>query len=41
MQKYVAAKVLAEKAAYEFVEKNRGGIGFDIVTVIPPMVSLC
>lgn len=36
--KYNASKVLAERAAWAFVEKNRSDIGFDIVTLCPPWV---
>ncbi|KAG9037059.1 methylglyoxal reductase (NADPH-dependent) gre2 [Tulasnella sp. JGI-2019a] len=39
--KYSASKVLAERAAWEFVEKNRGEIGFDLVTICPPLVNAC
>ncbi|KAG9029659.1 methylglyoxal reductase (NADPH-dependent) gre2 [Tulasnella sp. JGI-2019a] len=35
---YRASKVLAERAAWDFVEKNKASIGFDLVTVLPPMV---
>ena len=37
--KYTAAKVLAENAAWEFVEKNRAEIGFDVTTICPAGVS--
>ncbi|KAG8998308.1 methylglyoxal reductase (NADPH-dependent) gre2 [Tulasnella sp. JGI-2019a] len=37
--KYSASKVLAERAAWEFVEKNRGEIGFDLVTICPALVG--
>lgn len=36
--KYPASKVLAERAAWDFVEKNKGEIGFDVTTVCPPWV---
>ncbi|KAG8928936.1 methylglyoxal reductase (NADPH-dependent) gre2 [Tulasnella sp. 418] len=36
--KYRTSKVLAERAAWDFVEKNKESIGFDLVTVCPPMV---
>ncbi|TFY67701.1 hypothetical protein EVJ58_g1468 [Rhodofomes roseus] len=37
--KYCASKVLAERAAWEFVEKNRreGKIGWDLVVICPSM----
>jgi len=38
VHKYRASKVLAESAAWEFVESNKDGIAFDLVTVCPPMV---
>jgi nucleoside-diphosphate-sugar epimerase len=34
--KYVASKVLAERAAWSWVEKNKPT--FDLVTVLPPWV---
>jgi len=37
-EKYRTAKVLAERAAWDFVEKNKGSINFDIVTFCPPFV---
>jgi len=36
--KYRASKVLAERAAWEFVEKNKGKIGWDLVVLNPPFV---
>ncbi|TFY67709.1 hypothetical protein EVJ58_g1460 [Rhodofomes roseus] len=36
--KYRASKTLAERAAWDFVEKNRGSIGWDLVVLNPPMV---
>lgn len=36
--KYRASKVLAERAAWDFVEENKGEIGFDIATILPSFV---
>lgn len=36
--KYCASKTLAERAAWEFVEKNKGKIGWDLVVLNPPYV---
>ncbi|CCM04261.1 uncharacterized protein FIBRA_06430 [Fibroporia radiculosa] len=36
--KYRASKTLAERAAWEFVEKNKGAIGWDLVVLNPPFV---
>ncbi|KAG8892731.1 methylglyoxal reductase (NADPH-dependent) gre2, partial [Tulasnella sp. 403] len=36
--KYRTSKVLAERAAWEFVEHNKGDIAFDLVTICPPIV---
>jgi len=36
--KYSASKVLAERAAWDFVEEHKAEIGFDLVTVCPPMI---
>jgi len=38
MNKYRASKTLAEKSAWDFVEKNKGSIGFDLVVLNPPYV---
>ncbi|KIO32641.1 hypothetical protein M407DRAFT_100661 [Tulasnella calospora MUT 4182] len=38
VHKYRASKVLAERAAWDFVEKNRESVAFDLVTINPPMV---
>ncbi|KAG8915735.1 methylglyoxal reductase (NADPH-dependent) gre2 [Tulasnella sp. 408] len=38
MHKYRASKVLAERAAWDFVEKNKENITFDLVTVLPSFV---
>ncbi|KAG8937757.1 methylglyoxal reductase (NADPH-dependent) gre2 [Tulasnella sp. 408] len=38
IHKYRASKVLAERAAWDFVEKNKGNINFDLVTVLPSFV---
>ncbi len=35
---YNASKVLAERAAWKFVEENKGKIGFDLVTILPSFV---
>ncbi|KAG8886680.1 methylglyoxal reductase (NADPH-dependent) gre2 [Tulasnella sp. 332] len=37
--KYSASKVLAERAAWDFMEKYGGGVGFDIVTVCPAWIA--
>lgn len=36
--KYRASKTLAERAAWEFVEKHKGEIGWDLVVLNPPFV---
>ncbi|KAF8304367.1 NAD-binding protein [Clavulina sp. PMI_390] len=36
--KYRASKTLAEKAAWEFVDANKGSINFDIATINPPFI---
>ncbi|KAI0076359.1 NAD-P-binding protein [Panus rudis PR-1116 ss-1] len=36
--KYCASKTLAEKAAWAFVERNKGAIQWDLVTINPPYV---
>ncbi|KAJ7657233.1 D-lactaldehyde dehydrogenase [Mycena polygramma] len=36
--KYRASKVLAERAAWDFVEKHKGEIGWDLVALNPPYV---
>jgi len=36
--KYRASKTLAERAAWDFVETNKGSIGWDLVVLNPPMV---
>ncbi|CCM04249.1 uncharacterized protein FIBRA_06416 [Fibroporia radiculosa] len=38
LAKYRASKTLAEKAAWEFVEKNKSKIGWDLVVLNPPYV---
>ncbi|KAG8843534.1 methylglyoxal reductase (NADPH-dependent) gre2 [Tulasnella sp. 330] len=38
IHKYRASKVLAERAAWKFLEDNKGSVAFDLVTVCPPMV---
>ncbi|KAA1466810.1 NAD-P-binding protein [Dentipellis sp. KUC8613] len=35
---YLASKTLAEKAAWDFVEKNKSAISFDLVVLNPPYV---
>lgn len=37
-QKYFASKTLAEKAAWEFVEKNKSSLTWDLVTTQPTVV---
>ncbi|KDQ18520.1 hypothetical protein BOTBODRAFT_28903 [Botryobasidium botryosum FD-172 SS1] len=36
--KYAASKVLAERAAWNWVEKHKGEIDFDITTILPSVV---
>ena len=36
--KYQASKTLAERAAWDFVEKNKGKISWDLVVLNPPYV---
>jgi len=36
--KYRASKTLAEKAAWEYVQKNASAVSFDLVTVNPPFI---
>lgn len=36
---YSASKVLAERGAWEFVEKNKESINFDLVSINPSFVS--
>ncbi|KIO32650.1 hypothetical protein M407DRAFT_18410 [Tulasnella calospora MUT 4182] len=36
--KYGASKVLAERAAWEFMDKNKGSISFDLVAINPSFV---
>ncbi|EKM52532.1 uncharacterized protein PHACADRAFT_149258 [Phanerochaete carnosa HHB-10118-sp] len=38
VDKYHASKSLAERAAWKFVEENRGAVNFDLVTMNPPYV---
>lgn len=38
MDMYCASKTLAEKAAWDFVEKNKGSISWDLVVLNPPYV---
>ncbi|KAG9048778.1 methylglyoxal reductase (NADPH-dependent) gre2 [Tulasnella sp. UAMH 9824] len=38
IHKYRASKVLAERAAWDFVENNKDSISFDLVTVLPSFV---
>lgn len=38
LEKYQASKVLAERAAWEFVEKNKGKIAWDLVVCNPPWI---
>ncbi|KAI0088794.1 NAD(P)-binding protein [Irpex rosettiformis] len=36
--KYLASKTLAERAAWEFVDKHKGELKFDVVAINPPFV---
>ncbi|KAG8921487.1 methylglyoxal reductase (NADPH-dependent) gre2, partial [Tulasnella sp. 418] len=36
--KYAAAKVSAERAAWEWIKTNKNSVKFDIVTICPPLV---
>ncbi|KAH9838563.1 uncharacterized protein C8Q71DRAFT_704621 [Rhodofomes roseus] len=38
LAKYQASKVLAERAAWEFVDKNKESIGWDLVVCNPPWI---
>ncbi|KAI0056653.1 D-lactaldehyde dehydrogenase [Artomyces pyxidatus] len=38
LNKYCASKVLAEKAAWEFYEKNKSSLSWDLVFINPPYV---
>ena len=38
MELYAASKTLAEKAVWEFVEKNKGSLGFDLATINPSYI---
>lgn len=38
IDKYRTSKIFAERAAWEFVEKNKGEIKFDLVVMNPPFV---
>ncbi|TFY71457.1 hypothetical protein EVG20_g1539 [Dentipellis fragilis] len=35
---YIASKTLAEKAAWDFVEKNKSDVNFDLTTLVPPLI---
>ena len=35
---YYSAKTRAEKAAWEFIEANKGNISFDLITLLPPYI---
>ncbi|KAG8992525.1 methylglyoxal reductase (NADPH-dependent) gre2 [Tulasnella sp. JGI-2019a] len=37
-EKYRASKVLAEQAAWKFMDDNKGSIAFDLVTILPTIV---
>lgn len=37
-EKYSASKMLAEKAAWDFVEANKGKLSFDVVAINPPWI---
>jgi len=36
---FAANKVRAERAAWDFMEKNKDKISFDLITLLPPLVS--
>jgi len=36
---FAATKVRAERAAWDFMEKNKDQISFDLITLLPPLVS--
>jgi len=38
IHKYRASKVLAEKAAWKFMEDNKDVVKFDLTTILPPLV---
>ncbi|KAG8900558.1 methylglyoxal reductase (NADPH-dependent) gre2 [Tulasnella sp. 403] len=38
IHKYRASKVLAERAAWDFVHANKDSLNFDLVTICPPVV---
>ncbi|PCH42485.1 NAD(P)-binding protein [Wolfiporia cocos MD-104 SS10] len=38
LSKYMASKVLAERAAWDFVSKHKGEIGWDLVVLNPPWI---
>ncbi|KAI0076362.1 NAD(P)-binding protein [Panus rudis PR-1116 ss-1] len=38
VDKYCASKTLGEKAAFDFVEKHKGEIGWDVAAVSPPFI---
>ncbi|KAG9029636.1 methylglyoxal reductase (NADPH-dependent) gre2 [Tulasnella sp. JGI-2019a] len=38
VHKYRASKVLAERAAWKFLEENKDSVAFDLVTICPPMI---
>jgi len=37
---YAASKVLAEKAAWDYVEANKNDLGYDVTVICPPFVNL-
>jgi hypothetical protein len=39
-QKYRASKTLSERAAWEFVKKNRLSVSFDLVMINPTLVRI-
>ncbi|PCH42494.1 NAD(P)-binding protein [Wolfiporia cocos MD-104 SS10] len=38
LAKYRASKVMGERAAWDFFEKNKGGLSWDLVVLNPPLV---
>ncbi len=40
IHKYRASKVLAERAAWKFMEDNKDMVKFDLTTILPPLVRV-